>query len=358
MKYRISLTLLILSLILISCNRSSIPDDPNQVTQKSVKQKRFFSDNSFWNQLISANPEIDERSEKWIKMLEQEPTGENFGLTFNKWTIPVYEADENAKLVEVKHHYLKEREKDIWVTVKDRDRFGHGPDFSPVPIPDGAKPDPEEDAHFCVVDWNRMLAWDMWGLRQLEDSSWESNTGMMYRLDGDGVFDAFELGFVDGESAHFHGPSRAAGVPVIAGLVLYDEVMTGEIRHKLSFASRYAGYREYCYPASWTDGGVEGGIPEGAVMQLDPELDLTPFMLTPEETVIAKALQKYGMVLVDAAHGQPIFVEGLWGKPDKSWDGKLREWDGGMTDIPYKHYRVLKVKNPVYKGDNRKKVNN
>jgi len=88
---------------------------------------------------------------------------------------------------------------------------------------------------------------------------------MFYRLDGNGIFDGSWLGYQDSESVHFHGPSRAAGVPAMAGLTMYDEVKQGEIRHKLSCASRYVGYREFCYPASWTDGFTKNGIPEGGV---------------------------------------------------------------------------------------------
>jgi hypothetical protein len=134
---------------------------------------------------------------------------------------------------------------------------------------------------------------------------------------------------------------------------MYNEVLAGEIRHKLSFATRFNAFQEFVYPACWTDGHLEGGIPEGAVIQLDPKLDLTPFGLTPEEMVVAKALQKYGMVNVDNAAGQPIYAEGLWGHPGKTWKGKLREWDGGINSIPYDHYRVLKVENVVKMGDAR-----
>lgn len=318
--------------------------------------RRFFSEQSFWNQPIAENAEIDPRSDKWIEMLNQEPTNEYFGINLKKFTIPIYEADQNTPLVYVKYHYLSKEEKEIWITKIERERFGHGPDFNPVPIPRGALPDPEEDAHFCVIDWKRKLAWDMWGLRKLEDGSWESNTGMVYRLDGDGVFDGFKLGYVDSESVHFHGPSRAAGVPAIAGLIRYDEVMAGEIRHKLSCATRYAAYKEFVFPASWTDGFVEGGIPEGAVIQLDPDLDLSLFSLTTEETAVAWALQKYGMVIVDVAQGQPIYAEGLWEHPDKSWEGKIRDWDGGINSIPYDHYRVLKIENVQFKGDERSRI--
>ena len=325
------------------------------VQEKTPKVKRFFSEKSFWNQPIPENPEIDPRTDKWIKMLKQEPTKEYFGLNCFSWTLPVYEVDENTPFYQVKHHYLSESEKKQWITVKPREKFGHGPNFNPLPIPSDAKPDPQNDAHYAIIDWKRMLAWDIWSLTKLDDGSWESNTGMMYRLDGDGVFDGYELGYVDGESVHFHGPGRASGVPVIAGLVRYDEVMSGEVRHKLSCATRYAAHKEFTYPASWTDGFVDGGIPEGAVIQLDPNLDLALFNLTKEETIIAKAMQKYGMVVVDVAQGQPIYVEGLWAHPNKSWEGKIRDWDGGINDIPYDHYRVLKIKNPVYKGDGRRK---
>jgi hypothetical protein len=129
-------------------------------------------------------------------------------------------------------------------------------------------------------------------------------------------------------------------------------VKNGKIEHKLSCATRYAAAKTFVYPASWTDGYVEGGIPEGAVIQLDPNLDLAPFELSIEEIIIAKALQEYGMVVVDIAQGQPIYAEGLWGQPNKSWEGKLSEWeDRGINSIPFKHYRVLKIKDPIYKGD-------
>ena len=312
---------------------------------------RFFSDNSFWNQPISENAKIDPRTGYWISLLKQEPTGENFGVSYRQWTIPVYEVDSNTPVYQIKNHYLSDEEKAHWHT--SRDSFGHGPGFDYVPIPDGATPDAQSDAHMVLVDRHRMLAWDMWGLRKTASGEWESNTGMFYPLDGPGVFNTDQLGVIDGESVHFHGPSRAAGVPAMAGLIMYDEVMSGRIRHKLSCATRYAAFKEFVFPASWTDGNLKGGIPEGAVIQLDPHLDLTPFQLTAEETIIAKALQEYGMVVVDVAQGQPIYAEGLWGHPGISWEGKVREWDGGINDIPYDHYRVLLVENPVYKGDER-----
>ncbi|MEN8156466.1 MAG: hypothetical protein ABFS10_05920 [Bacteroidota bacterium] len=332
----------------VSCTPGTRPDTGSE----AVHSKRFFSDSSFWNIPLPENPEIDPRSDHFISLLKSEPSGNNFGLNCQQWTVPVYEVDSTTPTYDVGYHFLTDQEKETWLT--DRERFGHGPGFGKsVPIPEGAVPDPEEDSHFSVIDWDQMVAWDMWGLHHHEDGSWSSKTGMKYRLDGEGVFHTEDFDIVNGESVHFHGPSRAAGVPAIAGLIMYDEVKSGTIHHKLSCATRFNARQEFVYPATWTDGFIEGGIPEGAVIQLDPGLDLDQFNLLPGEKVVARALQQYGMVVVDIAGGSPIYAEGLFGDPKRSWEGILRAWDGGINEIPLDHYRVLKLTETIKKGDAR-----
>jgi hypothetical protein len=315
--------------------------------------RRFFSDDSFWNQVIPAGAEVDPRTDRWVKLLETEPTGENFLVNSTQWTIPVYEVTAATPLRKVGLLAISAEEKTHWHT--DRDFFGHGPGFEWVPIPPEARPDPQADSHLAVVDWQRKLVWDMWALSRNPDGTWKSATGMVYPSDGPGVFSTQALGVKDGESVHFHGPSRAAGVPAVAGLIMYDEVMAGEIRHKIAAASRFCAYKEFVYPAAWTDGFTEGGIPEGTLIQLDPGLDLSRFTLTREERIVCIALQRYGMVLVDIAEGQPIYAEGLWGHPGKSWAGKLPHGAGGITKIPYSCYRMIKTGPAVHMGDGRSK---
>ena len=341
---------LLLAIIVNSCNNSN--NRTGEPLIINAESRRFFSASSFWNTPILENPEIDHRSEHFISLLKTEPTGNNFGINCSKWTVPVYVVDSTTPRYDIGYYYLSDEEKEHWAT--GRERFGHGEGFGKnVPIPDGAVPDPEEDAHFAVVDWENMLAWDMWGLNRHEDGSWTTNTGMKYRLDGEGVFNTEDFDIINGESVHFHGPSRAAGVPVIAGLIMYNEVMSGRISHKLSCATRFNAKQEFVYPAAWTDGFIEGGIPEGALIQLDPDLDLDQFELLPGEIVVARALQEYGMVVVDVAGGSPINAEGLYGQPGRSWEGILRDWEGGINDIPLDNYRVLKLPETIKKGDAR-----
>jgi len=341
----------ILAVLLLCCK-----SQPKELTDNPVS-KRFFSDSSFWNQPIGKNPEIDPRSDYFISLLSKDPSFQSFGININRYTIPVFEVDSTALPVVFKKHFLSESEKENWKT--DRLYFGHGKEFDslPIPLPVSAMPDSASDMHLAIIDWNTMTAWDMWGARKLPDGSWESNTGMRYKLNGTGVFDLSGTDIKNGESVHFHGPGRASGVPIIAGLIMYDEVQAGEIRHKIAGASRFNAFQEFVFPAAWTDGMLINGIPEGAVIQLDPQLDLSKFDLTPGELAVARALQMYGMVLIDWAGGNVIYAENLNNdKYGRSWTGILRDWDGGIIDIPVKHYRVLKLKNVVYKGDAKRKV--
>ncbi len=325
----------------------SIADNPALRTPH-----RFFANDSYWTQPIPPDARVDPRTGRWVKLLETEPGGENFLINTEKWTIPVYEVTAATPQVKVGLVAISPAEQVHWHT--QRQFFGHGKGFDLVPIPATASPDPQSDSHMAVVDWGRNLVWDMWDLSRNPDGTWKSATGMMYAADGPGVFSTGELGVMDGESVHFHGPSRAAGVPAVAGLIMYDEVMSGEIRHKIAAASRFCAFKEFVFPAAWTDGIVEGGIPEGSLIQLDPGLDLGRFPLTPEERIVCVALQRYGMVLVDIAQGQPVYAEGLWGHPGESWRGKLRS-TGGLSTIPYRNYRVLETGPVTRQGDGRSK---
>ena len=365
-KYRIGVTFaytyllfIIVGIGLQSCNPKPAAKNPIVSDLKdSIQVQRFFSKTSFWNQPLPENPEIDPQSPHYVALMKTEPTGAFFRINLVAWTIPVYEVNDSTPRYKIQLHHLSALEKKRWNTT--RETFGHGKEFEaePVPIPLDAQADPQEDAHCALVDWKNRVAWDMWGLTKNTDGSWTSNTGMKYSLDGEGVFDAKDFGMQDGESVHYYGPSRAAGVPAIAGLIIYDEVQKGEINHKLACATRMNAYKEHVFPAIWTDGFIVGGIPEGAIIQLDPKLDLTKFKLHPGELAVARALQKYGMVVTDIAGANTLYGEGLWGHPGKTWDGILRETEGGISSIPIENYRVLKINNRVNKGDSYTKILN
>lgn len=313
------------------------------------KARRFFSDSSFWNQPIGPDPEIDPRSEHFTGLLMKGRYGPGFGINLTHWTIPVYEVDARTPMRRIhQRRETSQKKYKLWGEI-----FSHGPGFGPeIPIPDHAQPDPENDAHMAMVDWTRMRGWDMWAVRKREDGEWESATGMTYPLDGDGVFKREWFKIKPGESIHFYGPSRASGVAALAGLIMHEEVRSGRIKHKLAFACSSNACQEYVWPATWTDGYVEGGIPEGAVIQLDPDLELGQFSLSAGGLTVARALQEYGAVGTDNAGGNGLYGEHLIAKPGLTWEGVLGPFD--IAGIEARHFRVLKLGEIRHEGMARK----
>lgn len=274
----IHLTGICILFLISSCTGKSTVNRNERATEEPDSE-RIFSPTSFWNTPLPDDPEIDPANGYFISLLKQEPTGARMGI--NKYTIPVFEVDSTTPLYVIGKVPLSAEDKKQWMV--HHDYFCHRTEFDSgaVLIPDYAHPDPYSDAHMVLIDRHRRLVWDMWGAVKLADGTWASKTGMKYSMDGDGVFDREKLGIRGGESVHFYGPGRAAGVPIVAGLIFYDEVLRGEIRHKLALATRFNAYRDFVYPATGTDGFTPGGIPEGAVIQLDPKLDLSQFNLLP-----------------------------------------------------------------------------
>lgn len=307
--------------------------------------RRFFAEDSFWNTPIPRDARTDRMSDSYLSIMGMDDPC--FRINRDTWTMPVYEADETTPLRRVEKYITEyvHRERFYEASapyIKPGHPLGHGPGFGDeVPIPSGARPDLEDDSHVCVVDWRRMLGWDMWAAEQTADGRWRSCTGMVYALDGPGVFDPSEFSLQMGESIHMYGPSRASGIPAIAGLIMHEHALAGEIPHKLVFATERAGLQQFVPPCIWSDGWYPGGIPEGAIVQLDPDLDLSRFELGPGGLAVARCLQRYGAVCVDGANANALYAEGIWAKPGLSWEGVLER--DAVAAISLDHYRVIEI---------------
>lgn len=321
--------------------------------------RRFFSETSFWNQPIGPNPQIDPESERLIAFMdEKDPRG--FYLNLQKWTIPIYEVDRHTPRRKVfrrfeslpgHQHMVRSRP-----YIGPDHPLGHGPGFAEdaaagrIPIPDDAIADPAGDKHMAIVDWESGWIWDMHQIVRRPDGEWESREGMKYRVDGSGVFDRAMFDVHIGESIHPYGPSRAAGVPALAGTIMHEEILEGRIEHKLGFCTMAAAFQRFVHPpACWTDGGWKNGLPEGATIQLDPDLDLAQFNLSRNATVIARALQEYGAVCVDVGGAHALYGQGLYADPkQRTWEGVLNNRD--LEQFQLKYFRVMKMETVIPQG--------
>lgn len=304
---------------------------------------RFFAADSFWNQPLPPDPPLHAKSREWIDLITRE-VGEGLHINIRRWSIPVYEADESTPMREVRDAITEEiRLTGSSAYVRDRmdprHFIGQCPGFSPVPIPSRALPDSQSDAHLAIVAPHLGRAWDMWRVTVADDGTLTSHTGMTYELDGSGLFER-ELALMTDPPTDFRfGPSRAAGVPTIAGLIMAHEVAAGRIGHRLAFACQTPAAQEFVYPpATWTDGAWPGGIPQGSIVFLNPKLDLSRFHLSPGALVVARALQEYGAVCVDFAGAPVLYGEGRHGPDDRRWEGLLDE--SALASLPRGELRV------------------
>jgi hypothetical protein len=127
------------------------------------------------------------------------------------------------------------------------------------------------------------------------------------------------------------------------------EITQGHIDHAIAFGYPFPARDRCVFPASKTDGDSDlpDAIPEGARLQLNPQLteaDFDRLGLDRTGKIIARALQKYGMILVDYSGRPKIYVENLADNPlaRQAWsDPQLRLTDSTIEQIPYSSFRVL-----------------
>jgi hypothetical protein len=183
--------------------------------------------------------------------------------------------------------------------------YGDESDPGPFPIPSDA---PIEggagavgDRHVIVLQSGTCELFELY--RAFRDGpGWRADSGARFDLSSN---DLRPLGWTSAD---------AAGLPILPGLVRYDEVESGAIRHaiRVTFSRTRRGY---ILPAthaasSRTDPTLP---PMGLRLRLRASFDLGG--LTGQARVIAEAMQRYGLIVAD--NGSNWYFQGA---PSAGWD--------------------------------------
>lgn len=285
----------------------------------------FGGPDSPWVQRLASDAATDPNSAEFVRGLN----AETFKMAMEEWSIPVYYADSSTPRY------------DVPLTV----------DWAPVgtlrdvPIPDDARADPMDDAHLTIVDRSTGCVYDFWGASG-SGGGMSARWGNAIPSDGDGVY--------DGGMA-----SRASGFSAGAGLVTAEELRRGSIEHALVFAYPDTRSGGPVAPATKSDGRTDSSsaLPQGARVRLDPSIDLTTFGLTPAELTIARAIQRYGMILGDTSGAFTIYAENPQSLAGGAFSGLLpRQTSLDMSNIPTEHLQVLDL--PAQSGADPQLVGN
>ncbi len=180
--------------------------------------------------------------------------------------------------------------------------FADESDPGPYPIPADPPIESGGDRHLLVIVREEWKGYELFALRR-EGGSWHAGSGAIWDLARGTTRPA---GWTSAD---------AAGLPILPGLVRYDEVVgRGEIPHALRFTVRRTR-RAYLAPAShWASSSTDPlDPPMGMRVRLRADLDLTSYPAPAR--VVLRALQRYGMILAD--NGSDFFLSGT---ADARWD--------------------------------------
>lgn len=268
----------------------------------------FPSDNP-WNTDISKEP-VDPRSQAILQTIGLDTTlHPDFGTVWEGAPIgiPYVVVDATQAKVPISFEYASES------------------DPGPYPIPPNPPieggPQATGDRHILVFQRGTCLLYEVFYAFP-DGSGWKGGSGAIFDL-----------------RSNRRRPERwtsadAAGLPIFPGLVRYDEVEAGEIKHALRFTvsrSRQA----YVHPAThWASSRTESDLPPmGMRVRLKASVDLSTY--TPRLQVILRAMKTYGMFVAD--NGSNWFVSGA---PDPRWnDTELR----GLKRLRGRDFEVVQM---------------
>jgi hypothetical protein len=290
---------------------------------------RPYSETSPWNTPIEPSPRVDPNSEQMIATLKSEKSDGAIFSDPDQYSYPVYFADRSTPRWRVPCLKYK-------CTIVSMDGVSRTEMLTDVPIPADAKPSSGTDGQLIIIDRTTGTEYNLWQVQRTE-AGWEASNGSMYNV----FWDAMPQNY----------GSRGAGVPYYAGLVRPWEIEQGHIDHAIAFGYPTVARDRCVFPASKTDGKSKEryAIPEGARLQLDPSLteaDFDRMGLDRTGKIIARALQQYGMILIDVSGRPKLYIENLEDNPfaKVKWsDPALNLTSTTIASIPHTAFHVLEL---------------
>lgn len=180
------------------------------------------------------------------------------------------------------------------------DESDAGPYAVPLnaPIEGGSQSD--GDRHALAIDVNNCILYELYRAFP-QASSWKGDSGAVYNLNSNALRPSTWTS------------ADAAGLPIFPGLVRYDEVAAGEIRHAIRFTVPQTR-RAFVWPARhYASSLTDPKYPAmGQRFRLRASFDISSF--SAQNQVILRALKKYGMMLSD--NGSAWYISGV---PDERW---------------------------------------
>jgi hypothetical protein len=181
------------------------------------------------------------------------------------------------------------------------DESDPGPYAIPLTAPIEGGAQSTGDRHTLSVDTDNCILYELYAAYP-QAASWTAGSGAIFNLLSNALRPS---GWTS---------TDAAGLPVFPGLLRYDEIAAGEIRHAIRFTVPQT-QKAFVWPARHYASSLTGTQypPMGARFRLRAGFDISGYSAANQ--VILRALKKYGMMLAD--NGSAWYISGA---PDSRWD--------------------------------------
>ncbi len=303
----------------------------------------LFSADSAWNQRAdqaAVLPESDAQMLSFFRMMlgdhsSLRPKGGNstdwpyMSIGLYEFTIPIFRAGDEMQ--------------DVWICQEEgvvgwaNPKYGIETEGGPVTVPAPAVivrpagPEVEfSDGHLVLYHPDSFMSYDyIWASPHFDEECYGFVGGMV----GERILQAGEVDFFDvrGQGVNPDGVSsaRAVGTPLLAGLILPEDIESGAISHALAFANpgprntsinpQNPHHSDYFYPASTTETDYystnSDDLASGQRLRLKQTImdeegqPINENQLAPITQMFLSALREYGAYLVDGADGFSFYAE-------------------------------------------------
>ena len=204
--------------------------------------------------------------------------------------------------------------------------YGDQSDPGPYPIPPGAPIEggsgSSGDRHVLVVQSGACKLYELYSAFPNADGSWNAASGAVFNLRSNRL------------RPNGWTSADAAGLPIFAGLIRYDEIQRGYIDHAIRFTApvTQAGF---IHPAThFASSSTNPDLPPmGLRLRLRASFDISRFPRVAR--IILTAMKRYGLILAD--NGSPWYFQGA---TDPRWNDAALDT---LKTVPGSAFQVVET---------------
>ncbi len=257
---------------------------------------RPFAPDSIWNAPLPRDAALAPDSRSLVSELGRQRRFSTPWVNTTEYSTPVF----TARAGTPRHDVFIDTPSALFTTPVDAVQVRAR--LAGAPIPARARPAAGHNRHMVVWQPSTDTMWELWNAYRVPDdpSPWHTDGVLGWHAAWGARID-----HVSRSSGANPAPfgATASGLPLMGGLIRLSEWRRGRIPHALALGIPDIAAGRTVWPATRTDGRDTRprAIPMGTRFRLDPRVDVERLALPPAGKAVARAAQRYGMVVRDHA---------------------------------------------------------